>query len=177
MIEKVDSGLMETSSAGNTKKHPTGGNVKNNSSATLLHTAVAFGNMRIVESLINKMDDDDMVNTKNRFGSTPLHLAVAWREPEMVSLLIERGADIEAKDNNGKTPLHLAVAWREPEMVSLLIERGADIEAMVSKLMLKIIMVKHLYTEQLLRVSWMWLNFLLKRVPMLMLKITRVKHL
>lgn len=40
-------------------------------------------------------------------GFTPLHLAVQERRIEAIKILIEAGADLEAKDHNGKTPL----AW------------------------------------------------------------------
>jgi len=60
-----------------------------------------------------------------------------WDNPDVsknvdaskIKYLIERGADVEAKDNNGNTPLHLAVWSNHIETAKLLIERGADLEA------------------------------------------------
>ena len=49
------------------------------------------------------------VNTANKYGDTALHGA-AWREraDSIVQLLVEKGADINAKDNRGWTPLVIA---------------------------------------------------------------------
>jgi len=43
--------------------------------------------------------------------------------------LLDRGADIESKDNLGKTALHAIVRSNNLEAVRLLLEKGADIEA------------------------------------------------
>ena len=68
--------------------------------------------------------------------STALHVA-AWKGvPPTVTLLIERGAPIDAKDGKGRTPLALAVKacvdsyWmyrRTPESVRALLEAGASV--------------------------------------------------
>ena len=44
----------------------------------------------------------------------------------MVDLLIERGADINARDASGSTPLYEAAAWGRLEVVDLLLRKGAD---------------------------------------------------
>jgi len=48
---------------------------------------------------------------------------------ETVKLLIDKGADIEAKSNDGLTALICAAGAGQVETVKLLIDRGADIEA------------------------------------------------
>lgn len=40
----------------------------------------------------------------------PLHLAVRWNDPEMVGLLLSRGADPRQQDSAGRTPFQLAQA-------------------------------------------------------------------
>ena len=65
-------------------------------------------------------------------GWTPLHQAAGFigLEPDAAALLLDRGADIEARGGSGMTPLHLAVQWKENGPVAqLLLERGADINA------------------------------------------------
>jgi len=50
-----------------------------------------------------------------------------------VKLLLEKGANIEAKDNDGDTALINAAIKGETEMVKLLLEKGANIEARTTK--------------------------------------------
>jgi ankyrin repeat protein len=45
-----------------------------------------------------------------------------------VALLLDRGADINARDNDTlATPLHHAASWGRTEVLKLLIDRGADL--------------------------------------------------
>jgi len=72
--------------------------------------------------------------------STALHVA-AWKlRADLVQLLIDRGAAIDAKDANGRTALALAVKgcvdsyWTErrtPEPARLLLQSGASVEGIV----------------------------------------------
>ena len=43
----------------------------------------------------------------------------------MVKLLLDRGAAIEAKDDDNQIALHLAARWSYAEVVELLLDRGA----------------------------------------------------
>ena len=53
---------------------------------------------------------------------TALHIATSLRDTRLVSLLIESGANLEARDFNGSTPLHLC---RAVESVQILLAAGA----------------------------------------------------
>jgi ankyrin repeat protein len=44
-------------------------------------------------------------------------------------MLIERGAEIDARDTLGTTPLHRVVQTDHFRVVQLLLERGADVNA------------------------------------------------
>ena len=57
---------------------------------------------------------------------TPLHDAAEQNSVDVARLLIERGADIDAKDNNGSTPLHYAAVENSFDVARLLIDSGAN---------------------------------------------------
>ena len=44
-------------------------------------------------------------------------------------MLLDRGAEIEAKDSGGRTPLHIATGCGHEAIIGLVLDRGADIEA------------------------------------------------
>ncbi|KAL8998756.1 MAG: hypothetical protein Q9188_006033 [Gyalolechia gomerana] len=60
-------------------------------------------------------------------GSRPLHVATRFAPSEMVSLLLDSGSDIDAKDNWGRTSLTNAAILNRLNTVELLLGRGADI--------------------------------------------------
>ena len=58
---------------------------------------------------------------------TPLHRAVSYKHKEVVELLINKGADLNAKDSLEQTPLHEAIQNKQKEIASLLINKGANL--------------------------------------------------
>ena len=66
---------------------------------------------------------------KIKRSRTPLHYATLKEQEAVVKLLLESGADKEAKDQWGRTPLHFAASKGQEALVRLLIEKGADKEA------------------------------------------------
>jgi ankyrin repeat protein len=62
----------------------------------------------------------------NRPGWTALHYAAASGDLEIMRLLLERHAYIDAESPTGTTPLMLAAREGQEEAVQLLLEEGAD---------------------------------------------------
>jgi hypothetical protein len=60
-----------------------------------------------------------------RLAATPLHLAVYFANTEVVKLLIENGADVNAKNKWNRTPLHIAIDKGYTEYVEWLSKLGA----------------------------------------------------
>lgn len=52
----------------------------------------------------------------------PLHTAILEGQLEAVALLIDNGADLNARNYRGCTPLHVAVHHGDEEIVGLLLE-------------------------------------------------------
>jgi hypothetical protein len=97
---------------------------------TLLHSAAYYGNLEVVQKLI---EYDADVNAKDQNGVTPFYLASEGTYPKDCSvhrLLLELGADVNARAEDGSTPLYFALNYgARLEIIRLLVERGADINA------------------------------------------------
>ena len=70
--------------------------------------------------------DPSLARERHSSGSTPLHEVVG--HPELVRLLLDHGADPNARDvGDNATPLHFAAASAPLESVRLLLDAGADV--------------------------------------------------
>jgi uncharacterized protein len=78
------------------------------------------GNKTAVEALIAK--DVEV----NRPGWAPLHYAAANGAKDIVALLLDKSAYIDAESPNKTTPLMMAAAGGHMETVRLLLDEGAD---------------------------------------------------
>jgi ankyrin repeat protein len=97
---------------------------------TALHVAAAAHHRGLAESLIVQ---GASVRAHNRRGAEPLHYAAdggpgadANAQRELISFLIDAGADPNALDKSGVAPLHRAVRDRCSGGVSALIDKGAN---------------------------------------------------
>jgi uncharacterized protein len=93
-----------------------------------LGLAAFFGHTRVVEFLLAHGADVAAV-ARNSQRVTALHGAVARRDAEIVKMLLERGADPNAKQERGFVPLHDAAANGNLAMVQLLVTHGALVDA------------------------------------------------
>ncbi|ELT90127.1 hypothetical protein CAPTEDRAFT_184913 [Capitella teleta] len=61
-------------------------------------------------------------------GATSLHVAAAKGYMNVMNILIQAGADIDAKDFDGWTPLHAAAHWGQKEACKLLVQNFCNME-------------------------------------------------
>ncbi|HVT13981.1 MAG TPA: ankyrin repeat domain-containing protein [Fimbriimonadaceae bacterium] len=87
--------------------------------------AAAFGHNDIVRVLLGKGADPNLPSTALG-GVPPLQSAVFGRNLEGVRLLVEAGADVNAKQQGGFTALMGAAQNGDAEMVRYLLASGAD---------------------------------------------------
>jgi ankyrin repeat protein len=92
---------------------------------TALHWAAKGGNRAAMETLVAAKADP---NVKDRQGRTPLWGAVET-DLEVVKFLVEKGADVNARDQINSTPLLWAAGFGKPETVAFLLSKKADVKA------------------------------------------------
>ncbi len=83
-------------------------------------------------------ENSGLLMEKDRYGATPLLSAFFAGNKEMIFFLLERGADVHARNSEGHTPLHLLTHTRlQPclkaedtnKIGEILLSKGADIHA------------------------------------------------
>ena len=104
------------------------GNVQDKYDAILLHSASYYGRHAMAQLLLN---NDINVNVKNHRGDTALHAVSRGKDisPEGVHvarLLLERGGDVNAEDEDHMTPLHASCYNGRLDITQLLLDHGAN---------------------------------------------------
>ena len=99
--------------------------VTDNDGNTCLILAAYSGYTETVRYLVG-LPQVDVNNSSNR-GFTSLHRAVLRKHSDVVKVLIDAGADVEAMNSKGRTPLRCACTVEHPENVQMLVEAGADV--------------------------------------------------
>nr|AKD28028.1 ankyrin repeat domain protein [Glypta fumiferanae]AKD28030.1 ankyrin repeat domain protein [Glypta fumiferanae] len=105
-----------------------------------LYLAIEHKNVRIVEDFLNS---GPFVNlTSGKYGETPLHHAATHGNEDIVKLLIDRGANVSARNERGLMPIHLAATAKNDDIVEILLKRSvidADARNDCGKTLLNII--------------------------------------
>jgi ankyrin repeat protein len=133
-------------------EHGADPNIQNEDGWTPLHVAAIRGHVDVVRFLLEHGANP---NARDKDGMTPLHLMSEYHEflslllrygdkdeilkygkpppprwvpfhVEVAKLLLEHGADLNAKNESGWTPLHKAAFWGRVDIVATLLEHGAD---------------------------------------------------
>ncbi len=97
---------------------------KNVSSSHNLWKAASAGDLSAINDALG--DSADLNALDSQFGITPLGWAALNGQTEAAKLLIEKGADVNARSRDGSTPLNSAAFLGRIETVKLLLEKGAD---------------------------------------------------
>lgn len=87
---------------------------------TPLMMAVFKGQTELVVRMIEKGAD------VNQTGWTPLHYAATAGHVQLIKILLDKHAYIDAESPNKTTPLMMAAHYGTPSAVKLLLEEGAD---------------------------------------------------
>ncbi len=82
-----------------------------------LHEAIGHRNHKLFAAMLKA---DVNVNVKTVVGYTLLHYAAVYSQPEILGLLLARGADASLVEGAQKTPLDLARTRKDKECIALL---------------------------------------------------------
>lgn len=105
-------------------------NKRGDNGDTLLHEAASRNDVVLIEFLIKKGADLEILNDN---GYTPLKKAFMRGKMDAFRILLENGANPTAMDFGGWSLLHTAVYLNEYKAAQLLLDSGADPEAKTIK--------------------------------------------
>ena len=88
-----------------------------------LHRAAEMGHTEVVKFILH---NGGSIATKTGDGQTLLHLATCL---ELVSYLVQNGADVNARDHRRLTPLQVAAEKGQTDTVKYLLSQGANINS------------------------------------------------
>jgi ankyrin repeat protein len=91
-----------------------------------IFSAICIGDLNLIQQLVEQ-NPETLDRRMSRFeeGRTPLHFAIKRNRYDILDLLIELGADLEAEDKNGHTALAVAMLSGDREAMSRLHAAGA----------------------------------------------------
>ncbi|CAD7943265.1 unnamed protein product [Amoebophrya sp. A25] len=87
--------------------------LRNNYEATCLHYCAMRDRAKMIELIVHL--EPLLLNAEDRNGDTPLHHACIHMFPTSILLLLELGADANARNNISRLPLDLVIASDRPD--------------------------------------------------------------
>lgn len=88
------------------KKFPPPVETRRHGKHNLLHRATKHNHLDVVKEMLKTSYRN--LDAKDELGMTAVHLACKYRvNPEIMKLLIEKGATVSSRDIAGNTPLHV----------------------------------------------------------------------
>src|SRR5207237_271496 len=88
--------------------------------------AVSHGHLKKTSALLKKHPDAVTWHDWKFHDNLPLNIAVGKDNADMVKLLLDHGAKVNAKNSKGDTALVAAIEDDLPKMVELLLRKGAS---------------------------------------------------
>jgi hypothetical protein len=115
-----------------------------------IFSAICVGDLSLIQQLVEQNPEAlDRRMSPFEDGQTPLHFAINRKRYDILDLLIELGADLEAEDKNGHTALATAMLRGDREAMSRLHAAGAkqphspDVSGFTTKMAKMADSVKH----------------------------------
>jgi catechol 2,3-dioxygenase-like lactoylglutathione lyase family enzyme len=91
-----------------------------------IFSAIAFGNLDVIRALVEQHPETLDARLSQRYhGQTALHFAIARGRADILDLLIELDADLDATDHNGQTAWEFARLRGDRQAAERLLDAGA----------------------------------------------------
>ena len=88
---------------------------------TPLHLAVTVGSLETVIVLMNPFLPSTL-EEKDSDGNTPLHLACRYNRLDVLQFLLDRGADVTARNERNMTCIDVAIEWEAEDVAKTLVK-------------------------------------------------------
>jgi ankyrin repeat protein len=96
---------------------------------TLLHMAASGGHANVFNSIVEKCKNPkSIVNKKDNKGFTPIINATIGESTEIITTLIQLGADVNSRNNDGAAAIHFAAGDGSVPRLELLCNAGAKVD-------------------------------------------------
>jgi ankyrin repeat protein len=100
------------------------------SNSLALYNSIKTGN---INDILNHLKhgispDEDIFNISERIYEKLVHITSKYGHSEILNMLIEKGANIDAQDSRGNTPLHKATEKGHTHIVNILLKNKAHID-------------------------------------------------
>ena len=90
-------------------------NLVNERNETALHFACKFHfHLPLPTGIFTQLISPHNINLANKAGDTPLHVAALHKGNTLIPILLEHGADINARGSRNRTALHIAISSYHP---------------------------------------------------------------
>ena len=77
-------------------------------SAALSGASLSHGNADVLAYYVEELGKPEDITLRDYDDNTPLHAAAWWGNPYTAEWLLQKGADVTARNKKGKTPLDVA---------------------------------------------------------------------
>jgi len=93
-----------------------------------IFSVIAAGDIEVIRAFIEQQPEalDQRLPALYQ-GQTPLHFAITRNRPDILGLLVDMGADMDAPDRNGQTALEYALLRGDPVAAARLAAAGARV--------------------------------------------------
>ncbi|KAI0448299.1 putative ankyrin repeat-containing protein [Xylaria acuta] len=99
---------------------------------TSISLATHYGHKRTIELLYKHgarlESQDEYTQSADKSGFTPLSRAINLGEEDIIQMLLDMNAGVEALSEDGSGPLHNAIQTRNIKVVQLLLDKGVNTE-------------------------------------------------